>query len=41
MSIITIRFTVAIEEAEQFLSTGDKKKAIEAFKEAVSGEDGC
>jgi hypothetical protein len=33
-----MNYQLAIEEANQFLLTGDKKKAIEAFKNAVSGE---
>jgi hypothetical protein len=33
-----MNYQLAIEEDNQFLLTGDKKKAIEAFKNAVSGE---
>lgn len=33
-----MNYNKAIQEANQFLLTGDKKKALEAFKNAVSGE---
>ncbi len=33
-----MNYQLAIQEANQFLITGDKKKALEAFKNSVSGE---
>ncbi len=33
-----MNYNVAIEEANHFLQAGDKKKALEAFKNAVAGE---
>lgn len=33
-----LNYNLAIQEANQFLLTGDKKKALEAFKNSVSGD---
>ncbi len=33
-----MNYNLAIQEANQFLLTGDKKKALEAFKNSISGE---
>src|SRR5690606_12541399 len=33
-----MNYQAAIQEANQYLLTGDKKKALEAFKNSVSGE---
>lgn len=36
--IAPVNYNVAIQEANQFLMTGEKKKALEAFKNSVSGD---
>jgi hypothetical protein len=36
--IAPFNYNKAIQEANQFLQTGDKKKALEAFKNSVSGD---
>ncbi len=33
-----MNYNIAIQEADHFLQTGEKKKALEAFKNAVAGE---
>jgi len=33
-----MNYQLAIQEASHFLQTGDKKKALEAFKACVSGD---
>ena len=33
-----MNYQLAIQEASHFLQTGDKKKALEAFKTCVSGD---
>jgi hypothetical protein len=33
-----VNYNKAIQEANQFLVSGEKKKALEAFKNSVSGE---
>jgi hypothetical protein len=36
--IAPFNYNNAIQEANQYLQTGDKKKALEAFKSSVSGD---
>jgi len=33
-----MNYQMAIQQASQFLLNGDKKRALEAFKNSVSGE---